>query len=170
MSEEQETRQDDGQQDPEALAADAHDEDISDEMKKMEEEGPPENLEDWPDKGPAMYETYGGPEGHHGYDEGVEAKLGPSSVRHKEGGAVEVEGEEVDDPEEYKGDPIPGGPTDPNAPDIAGERDGSDDEESGGESGESSEEEDGEAAEDTSDDTSDSDSDSDSDDDDDEQT
>jgi len=28
----------------------------------------------------------------------------------------------VDDPEQYKGDPIPGGPTDPNAPELPGER------------------------------------------------
>jgi hypothetical protein len=36
-------------------------------------------------------------------------------VRHHEDGSVEVGGEEVDDPDEYKGDPIPGGPTDPKA-------------------------------------------------------
>jgi hypothetical protein len=36
-------------------------------------------------------------------------------VRHREDGAVEVGGEEVDDPDEFKGEPIPGGPTDPNA-------------------------------------------------------
>jgi hypothetical protein len=47
------------------------------------EENPPEKLEDWPD-GKAKYETFGG-----------------------------AEGEEVDDPDEYKGDPIPGGRTDP---------------------------------------------------------
>jgi hypothetical protein len=28
---------------------------------------------------------------------------------------VEVGGEEVDDPDEFKGEPIPGGPTDPDA-------------------------------------------------------
>ena len=27
-----------------------------------------------------------------------------------------IDGEKVDDPEEYKGEPIPGGPTDPDAP------------------------------------------------------
>ena len=27
-----------------------------------------------------------------------------------------IEGEEVDDPDEYKGEPIPGGPSDPDAP------------------------------------------------------
>jgi hypothetical protein len=80
------------------------------------EQNPPEKLEDWPDD-MAKYETFGGPEeGQHTYDEGPEAQLGPSSLRHHEGGKVTIEGEEVDDPEEYKGDPVPGGPTDPNAP------------------------------------------------------
>ncbi len=32
-----------------------------------------------------------------------------------------IEGRDVDDPEQYKGDPIPGGPTDPDAPELAGE-------------------------------------------------
>ena len=36
-------------------------------------------------------------------------------MRHREDGSVEVGGEEVDDPDEFKGEPIPGGPTDPNA-------------------------------------------------------
>src|ERR671938_301971 len=86
------------------------------EVERLEEGDPPEKLEDWPG-GKAKYQTYGGPEGESGYDEGPTSKLGPSSLRHHEDGAVSIEGEEVDDPEEYKGDPIPGGPTDPNAPD-----------------------------------------------------
>ena len=130
MTEDQDTRAGDEDQkdesqdekDPQALAAEAHEDEVSDEMKKMEED-PPEKLEDWPDKGPAMYETFGGPEGHHSYDQGPEQQLGPAEVRHQEGGDVTVEGEKVDDPDEYKGDPIPGGPTDPNAPGVAGERD-----------------------------------------------
>jgi hypothetical protein len=84
------------------------------------EEDPPEKLEDWPsDK--AKYETFGGPEGTHPYHEGPEEQLGPSSLRHHEDGKVSIEGEEVDNPEEYKSDPIPGGPTDENAPDAPGE-------------------------------------------------
>jgi len=74
------------------------------------EEDPPEKLDDWPDD-EAKYETFGGPEGDHSYDEGPEAKLGPHDVRHRDDGSVTVEGEEVD-PDEVKGDPIPGGPTD----------------------------------------------------------
>src|SRR3954469_23055973 len=85
--------------------------------EKMDEieEDPPENLEDWPDDA-AKYETFGGPEGEHSYEEGPETKLGPSSLRHLEDGGVTIEGEEVEDADKYKGDPIPGGPTDENAP------------------------------------------------------
>jgi hypothetical protein len=83
-------------------------------MKEIEED-PPKELEDWPDDA-AKYETFGGPEGEHSYEEGPEVKLGPSSLRHKEDGGVTIEGEEVDDPDKYKGEPIPGGPTDEDAP------------------------------------------------------
>jgi hypothetical protein len=86
------------------------------EVRELEED-PPAKLEDWP-QGKAKYETFGGPEGEHGYHEGAEEKLGPSALRHREDGSVEVEGEEVDDPEDYKGPPIPGGPTDPDTPNL----------------------------------------------------
>jgi hypothetical protein len=89
------------------------------EMKELEE-NPPGKLEDWPD-GAAKYETFGGPEGEHSYHEGPEEKLGPSSLRHQEGGGVEIEGEEVDDPDEFKGEPIPGGPTDESTADSVEE-------------------------------------------------
>ena len=88
---------------------------------------PPENLEDWPD-GEAKYKTFGGPEGDHSYDEGPTAQLGESDVRHHEDGSVTVGGEKVDNPEDYKGDPIPGGPTDPDARGVPGEQDIEDDE------------------------------------------
>ncbi len=83
-------------------------------MKELEE-NPPEKLEDWPG-GKAKYRTMGGSESESGYDEGATAKLGPSEVRHFEDGKVTVSGEEVDNPEDFKGEPIPGGPTDPDAP------------------------------------------------------
>ena len=86
-----------------------------DEQMKELEENPPEKLEDWP-SGKAKYRTFGGSEADSGYDEGATAKLGPSEVRHHEDGKVTVSGEEVDNPEDFKGEPIPGGPTDPNAP------------------------------------------------------
>jgi hypothetical protein len=94
-------------------------------IQELEEGDPPEKLEDWPDD-QAKYETFGGPEGDHSYDEGPEKKLGPSSLRHHEGGEVTIAGEEVEDPDEYKGEPIPGGPTDPNAPGEEGGEKGSD--------------------------------------------
>lgn len=105
-----------------ASKAQAAEEEQDEAKKEMEalEENPPEKLEDWPD-GKAKYQTFGGPEGTHSYEEGPEKGLGQSGVRHHEDGSVEVEGEKVDNPEEYKGEPIPGGPTDPNSPDVAGE-------------------------------------------------
>jgi hypothetical protein len=93
-------------------------------MKQLEED-PPEKLENWPTD-EAKYTTFGGPEGDHSYEEGPERKMSPSEVRHHEDGSVSVAGEKVDDPDEYKGDPIPGGPTDPDAPKLSGERDESD--------------------------------------------
>ncbi len=85
-------------------------------MKEFEEGEPPKELEDWPDDA-AKYETYGGPDGGRSYEEGPEVKLGPSSLRHHADGTVTIAGEEVDDPDEYKGEPIPGGPTDESAAD-----------------------------------------------------
>src|SRR4051812_17163606 len=91
------------------------------------EKNPPEKLEDWPDD-EAKYETFGGSEdGEGAYDEKHEEALGEHSVRHHDDGSVEVKGEQVDNPDEYKGDPIPGGPTDPDAPAMPGEDDESDD-------------------------------------------
>src|SRR3954453_12506362 len=84
-------------------------------MSELEEGDPPKDLADWPG-GKAKYLTYGGPDGGESYDDGATAKLGPSSLRHHEDGNVTIEGEEVDDPSDFKGDPIPGGPSDPDAP------------------------------------------------------
>jgi hypothetical protein len=90
-------------------------ENAAEKIRELEKEGPPKDLEDWPDDA-AKYETFGGAEGEHGYHEGPEEEhLGPSSLRHLEDGGVRIAGEEVDDPDEYKSDPIPGGPTDPDA-------------------------------------------------------
>ena len=85
-------------------------------MEELEEGDPPDKLEDWPG-GKAKYQTYGGPDsGDGGYEDGATAKLGPSNLRHHEDGSVTVDGEEVDNPDDYKGEPIPGGPSDPDAP------------------------------------------------------
>jgi hypothetical protein len=99
-------------QDQDAAAAREQQQEVEqakEEMSRLEEGDPPEKLEDWPD-GKAKYLTYGGPEGSAGYDEGPTAKLGPSSLEHHEDGSVSIEGEKVDDPGEYKTDPVPGAP------------------------------------------------------------
>ena len=112
------------------------DEDVEQEMKRVEED-PPKNLEDWPG-GKAKYKTFGGAESESGYGEGATEKLGPADLVHEPDGSVTVGGEKVDNPEDYKGDPIPGGPTDPNAPpdpgfeDTEGSSDGDDDPKSEG--------------------------------------
>ena len=114
-------------------------------MQKLEEEGAPDNIEDWPsDK--AKYETFGGPEGTHSYHEGPEEeKLGPSSLRHGEDGGVAIAGEEVDDPDEYKSDPIPGGPTDEQSNDPSAGGEGDDDSDDGADESESEDQEEAEA-------------------------
>lgn len=86
------------------------------------EDDPPQDLSDWP-TGKAKYETLGGADAESGYEDAATANLGPSDVRHYEDGTVEVAGEKVDNPEDYKSDPIPGGPTDPNTPATSGEQD-----------------------------------------------
>jgi hypothetical protein len=96
--------------------AERESEELKERVKELEE-NPPEKLEDWP-KDEAKYETFGGPEGEHGYHEGPEQKLGPSNLRHREDGTVEVEGDEVEDSGEYKAEPVPGGPTDPDTPNL----------------------------------------------------
>jgi hypothetical protein len=78
-------------------------EDAKEELHSLEEGDPPDDLEEWP-SGRAKYLTYGGPEGTAGYDEGPTAKLGPSSLEHHEDGSVSIDGEKVDNPEEYKSD------------------------------------------------------------------
>jgi len=98
------------------------------------EKNPPEKLEDWPDD-EAKYQTFGGSEdGEGAYDEKHEEALGEHSVRHRDDGSVEVKGEEVDNPDDYKGEPIPGGPTDPDAPSVSGEDNESDSSDAKGES------------------------------------
>jgi hypothetical protein len=90
-------------------------EEAAEELAKMEDD-PPTDLDEWP-SGKGKYLTFGGADADHGYDEAATRNLGPSEVRFQEDGTVTVEGEEVDDPDEYKGEPIPGGPTDPTVPD-----------------------------------------------------
>lgn len=81
------------------------------EMKKLEEADElPSDLSEWPD-GAAMYETFGS--GDAAYGEGATAKLGPADLKRHKDGSVEVDGKKVDNPDDYKGEPIKGGlPTD----------------------------------------------------------
>jgi hypothetical protein len=74
-------------------------------VKELEED-PPHDLDEWPDD-QAKYITLGGPEGEAGYDEGPTAKLGPSELRYHEDGSVTIAGEKVDNPDDYKGEPLP---------------------------------------------------------------
>ena len=71
------------------------------------EDDPPKDLKEWPDD-EAKYVTFGGGEGDHGYDEGPEKNLGPSSVRRFEDGSVEIDGKKVDNPDDYKMESIKG--------------------------------------------------------------
>ena len=101
------------------------DQEAEDKVAALEDD-PPQDLEEWPDD-KAKYKTFGGPEHEQGWDEGPTKNLGDADVRHHEDGSVSVEGEKVDNPDDYKGEPIPGGPTDPNTPSISGEKDLTDD-------------------------------------------
>jgi hypothetical protein len=106
--------EEEGTQTDETSAGELHSDEVDEQMKQVEED-PPKDLEDWPG-GKAKYRTFGGAESDSGYGDGATEKLGPSDVQHHEDGSVTVKGEQVDDPDEFKSDPIPGGPTDPNAP------------------------------------------------------
>lgn len=90
------------------------DEEAQAKLEELEKD-PPSKLEDWPNDR-TKYMTMGGTEGKDSYDESATAKLGPSDLRYHDDGSIDVKGEPVDDPDAYRGDPLPGGPTDPDAP------------------------------------------------------
>jgi hypothetical protein len=85
------------------------------EMRTLEAGDAPTEKEGWPD-GPAKYLTYGAEEDE-SYGTGVTAKLGPPDLRRYADGSVSIGGEKVDNPDDYKGEPLPGGLTDPDSPD-----------------------------------------------------
>src|SRR3954462_59907 len=123
MSEETTTQERGSDKDDAAQKAQEAEEKFEAAKEKMQEveENPPEKLEDWPDDA-AKYQTFGGSEdGESTYDEKHEEAPRGHSGRHHEDGSVEVKGEEADNPDDYKGEPIPGGPTDPDAPAAPGE-------------------------------------------------
>lgn len=81
-------------------------EDAREEMTRLEEaDEVPSDLKEWPE-GRAKHLTFGSA-GDEAYGEGATGKLGPATVEHHEDGSVSVDGEKVDDPESYKGEPIP---------------------------------------------------------------
>ena len=80
----------------------------------------PTELSDWPG-GKAKFLTLGGSDAGDRYGEGATSELGPGDLVRHAGGAISIAGKMVDNPEDYKGEPIPGGPTDPDAPQEPGE-------------------------------------------------
>jgi len=72
-------------------------------VMKLEKDGPPAKLVDWP-TGKAMFLTFGGAEGDSGYADGEAHQLGPSSLRHFPDGSVQIRGEVVDNPKDYRRD------------------------------------------------------------------
>jgi hypothetical protein len=90
-------------------------------MKEFEERDEvPTDLSEWPD-GRARFLTYGN-DSDEPFGEGPTAKIGPGTLERHEDGSITIDGEPVENPEDHKGEPIPGGPTDPNAPTLAGEK------------------------------------------------
>ena len=83
-------------------------------MRDLEASDPPTALEDWP-SGPAKYLTYGNEE-NETYGEGVTAKLGPANLKRFVDGSITIDDKKVDNPDDYKGEPLAGGPTDTDAP------------------------------------------------------
>ena len=89
-------------------------ENAAEEMRALEGGDAPTKLSDWP-SGPAKYLTYGNDDDEV-YGSGVTAKLGPANLERFNDGSITIDGEKVDNPDDYKGEPIVGGPTDTAAP------------------------------------------------------
>jgi hypothetical protein len=78
-------------------------EQAKEEMRKLEQDDLPQELSDWP-SGPAKYETFGLDDD--AYGEGATAKLGPANLARHRDGSVTIDGEKVDNPDDYRGEPI----------------------------------------------------------------
>ena len=96
-----------------AQEKDKENEQAAEEMRVLEEGDPPSNPEDWPD-GPAKYLTYGSSEDEP-YGAGVTAKLGPANLERHSDGSIAIDGEKVDNPEDYKAKPPEDGRPDSDA-------------------------------------------------------
>ena len=74
------------------------------EIKELEESDElPQDISEWP-SGPAKYETFG--KDDDAYGEGATEKLGPANLERHADGSVSIDGEKVDNPDDYKGEPI----------------------------------------------------------------
>ena len=107
------TEQDDDRAEPTAQELERENEQAAEEMHALEEGDPPTRLDDWPD-GPAKYLTYGSGEDE-AYGAGTTGKLGPANLERNGDGSIVIDGDKVDNPEDYKAEPLEGGPSDPNA-------------------------------------------------------
>ena len=96
-------------------------EDAKEEVKELEE-NPPEKLEDWP-TGRAKYDDVRRSRARDLLRRGGHRQARSLGRPLPRGRTVTKDGEEVDNPDEFNGEPIPGGPTDPNSPSVAGEKD-----------------------------------------------
>ena len=74
-------------------------------MRALEEGDLPDDISGWP-SGPAKYETFGLDDD--AYGDGATAKLGPANLQRHPDGSVTIDGEPVDNPDDYKGEPIVG--------------------------------------------------------------
>ena len=98
----------DGKKSPQELAQEKEEESqqAKEEMRALEEGDLPGDIDGWP-SGPAKYETFGIDD--EAYGEGATEKLGPANLERHADGSVTIDGEKVDNPDDYKGDPIAGG-------------------------------------------------------------
>ena len=79
-------------------------------VRELEEGELPSDLSEWPSDA-AKYETFGTDDD--AYGEGATAKLGPANLERHKDGSISIDGKKVDNPDDYKGEPIAGGlPTD----------------------------------------------------------
>jgi hypothetical protein len=63
----------------------------------------PQDISEWPG-GQAKYETFG--KDDDAYGDGATEKLGPANLERHADGSVSIDGEKVDNPDDYKGQPI----------------------------------------------------------------
>jgi len=114
MSTDEQTRQDDEQQDDGgtpsaqelAQKKEEESEQAKEEMNALENGDLPGDISEWP-SGPAKYETFGIDD--EAYGEGATEKLGPANLQRHADGSVTIDGKKVDNPDDYKGEPIAGG-------------------------------------------------------------